>query len=211
MSVRDTLQFGTATRTVKELVTAQKMLAVKRAFGVTRFLGASTPGQSLDTGVGLRFDYPQSYFLRICFVAKTTGATTGIVKVNIWTSNELGGASKDFTSFPFIDAESWIESGDTDGLHVSVLGNAVERLYWAQLCFHNITILADPNTAYFVTAGPPHQKLWLEMDGDANISYIRDVMLWEWVPHPDTPYGGRGPISEYAEGVGSKYDIFTGK
>lgn len=204
MSVRDTLQWGGAARTAIELVTAQKLLANKRAFGITRMLGCSTPGQTLDTGVGLRFDFPMSDTLRVCFLAKAA-SLAGVIKAQVWTSNGAGGASKDFASGAYSDPATWVESGDTDGLHIAVTPST-DKIFWAQLHLTTIAPLMELGPV----APPPRQQLWLEMDGDANITYIKDVMVWEWVQHPDTPYGGRGPTSEYSEGMGSKYDIFTG-
>ena len=144
----------------------------------------------------------------------------------------------------FKDPATWVESGRSDrwintdgyklnftgGSSLSDTGSHPEQLFWVQLYlmtfFGARFIKGTEQGSDF--AAPAHNRLWLNITPSSGMAYVRNLMVWEWVRHPDTvnyeiadPFDDvptpierpnrRRDASAHSEGMGSTFDIFTGK
>jgi hypothetical protein len=195
----------------------------------------SNPGTNVtDQNGAVALDHIQSTILRVCFIAKRTNTTLSDnwVDIGVWSRSETGGPSTNYGGSFWdsgYDPQNWVmDHNNTDlddpwtefdpranGYRLTVSGSTAyptftEQLFWAQ-----IPVGIDGKLwGWAMFASAMHNKLWLRLDPGSNIDYVRNVLVWEWIPHPNTPtwspLGLVSPKPDFSEGMGSKYDIFTG-
>lgn len=127
---------------------------------------------------------------------------------------------------------------DVNGFGRGVTSSTSEQLWWAQISLLTFPSAAEATgisgTRRF-QASPLHQQLLLVVTVEEievnDMDYVKNLQVWEWPTHPESSRffldywenegGGRERAQLYqianwvdksgsSEGMGSKYDIFTG-
>jgi hypothetical protein len=156
-------------------------------------------------------EYIQTLVLRVCMLGKLSSDSDGWANINVLTSDGAGGASTDYGGVG-LDPQTYCRqsidnlSSVNTGVDIRFVGDSGDEiLMWVQVYLNDLRVPGSPGGPVFL-APPARNILWLSVKLVSGLTWVRDVMVWEWTAHPDTPIVEGLPRSDYTQVTGLNDD-----